>query len=438
MFKKILEKIARFQVKNPYITVLIILTITIILFSGMQNVRTVASMEKMMPPQVEEIKAFNTLRDNYLGQDMVAIVIKVDRESSATEGVIDVRDKRVTEYVQSLKKLIEESPDIRQAYASSDIIEYAMQQQGIDMTIRELPDNYYAQILSNQQVKDQLSNFINDDYSVTMILATTDIAADDSRMNLLATKVLHDIDSMGKPPGVEIKVTGTPIIQQKLGELIAQDRSNTQWISTGLVFLITMILFGTFTSALVPIIIVTISVNWLYGIMGYTNLPISTLAGGVAAMVIGIGIDYSIHMMNKFKNERKKGNSIEESAVKAVTETGTALTGAAVATILAFLAFLLGAMPEMNRFGLLMAIGVSSAFILSIFGLPSLLIIEEKIIHAIRKKLHFGIEGEYQLCDVNEIHPETHEEISSDKVKNEELRTMLKGKKIIKKKKELK
>lgn len=434
-YQKLLKKIALFQVRNPLIALLILLAITIALYGGASKVRTVASMEQMMPPDVEEIKAFNSLRDNYLGQDMIAVVIEIDPESTATNGVLDIRDRRVTEYVNELKELLEESPDILETYASSDVIIYAANQQGNNITKLDrysLSDEQYNSILNNAQVKSQLSNYINQDYTTTIIIATTDVSADDSRMILLAKKLSSDIESMGKPPGTRIKLTGTPVIQQRLGELIAEDRESTQTISTILVFIITMILFGTFTSALVPIIVVTLSVNWLYGIMGYSNLPISTLAGGVAAMVIGIGIDYAIHMMNKFKNERKEGKTVEDAIVSAVQNTGTALTGAAVATILAFLAFLLGSMPEMNRFGLLMAIGVGSAFTLALFGLPSLLILEERLIHIIRKKLHFGVEGEYSLYEKTEVHPDTHEEV--DDVPESELKTILKTHKIVRKK----
>ena len=115
--------------------------------------------------------------------------------------------------------------------------------------------------------------------------------------------------------------------------------------------------------------------------MGYNDLPISTLAGGVAAMVIGIGIDYAIHIMNKFKFERKKGLPIEEAVESALLNTGTALTATSLTTMAAFLAFIIGQMPEMARFGILMFIGVSYAFVFSIFGLPAFLILEEKIIN---------------------------------------------------------
>lgn len=418
-YNKFLKKVAHFQVSHPFLVLAIIIAITVIMQGSVSSVRTVASFEQMMPTDVSEIKAFNTLRDNGLGQDIIAIIIEVDR-NSVVSGIEDVRNIEVYNYLTDLTNTLKQEPDVLTAYAYSDFIP-----QGIT------EDMYYSYI-NSEELKPYTSQFINEDYSTTMILITTDVSADDSRMNFLATKVKEIIDDFGKPKGMNIRLTGTPIVQQKLGELIAKDRTNTQNISTLLVFIITMILFGTFTSALVPIIIVTISVTWLYGLMGYFDLPISTLAGGVAAMVIGIGIDYAIHLMNKFKNERQKGMSVKKAVETAVQNTGTALTGAAIATIVAFLAFLFGSMPEMNRFGLLMAMGVGSSFILSIFGLPALLILEEKLIHKIRKKVHFGVEGEYKLYEKGEIHPEDHEEVD---VKLDELKSIRKKYKIVRRKK---
>ena len=420
LFKNFLKIIARFQVKYPYLVLLLILAITIGLYGGMVQVKTVASLEKMMPTDISEIEAFNSLRDNNLGQDMIAVIIQIDKESSDLS-ILDIRDKQVSDYTYHLNQLLKSEQDIRKTYAVTDIYSGALNKYGL--SYNEMNSETYLNLLNNPEIKSMSKNFINPDYTTSIIIATTDVSADDERMKLLATKVQKDIDSAGSPSGVKISITGTPVIQQKLGKLISHDRTKTQNISTLLVFIITMFLFGTFTSALVPIIVVTLSVTWLYGIMGYANIPISTLAGGVAAMVIGIGIDYAIHMMNKFKTERKKGHPISKSLENAVVEKGMALSGAAIATVLAFLAFLFGRMPEMNRFGLLMAIGVSSAFILSLFGLPSLLIIEEHVIHFIKKKIKFGIEGEYVLYDQNEIHPDDHEVVN---ISEKELKTLLK------------
>jgi len=401
IYHKFLKKIAHFQVENPYLTLLLLVMLTIAIYGGVSKVKTVASLEQMMPKNIEEIKAFNTLRDNNLGQDMIAIIIQIDRNNPDPSGISDIRDKRVYDYISHLKNLIGGESDILQTYAFSDIIN--MYGRNDIELFGEIDKETYLELLNDDEIKERFSDYITDDYTTTIILASTDVSADDPRMNLLSTKIKELTNSVGHPPGTIIKFTGTPIIQQRLGELIAKDRSSTKWISTLFVFLITMIIFGTFTSALVPIIIVTMSVTWLYGTMGYTNLPISTLAGGVAAMVIGIGIDFAIHIMNKFKYERKKGMTIKHAIEQAVVDTGTALTATSLTTIAAFLAFLVGRMPEMGRFGILMAIGITYSLIFSLFGLPALLVIEEELIQKIRRKMKFGVEGEFHLNTNKEI-----------------------------------
>jgi len=385
MAKEILRKIAHFQVKYPVFSLLILIMFTIMIWGGISKVNTVASLELMMPKTQEEISAFNDLRDNGLGQDMIAIIISVNPNSQVSNPVTSVIDKRVYNYINDLSSELSKEIDVLQINSYSQIV-----------------DMYNYQNLDyNEFIKDgvpeEFSNFVNSDQSTTMMLIQTDIATDDTRMNMLSNKIKIIAEDMGDPAEIKLSSTGTPIIQQKIGNLINKDRNSTLWISTMLVFLVTILIFRSFTSALVPIIIVFVSVNWLYGTMGYASVPISTLSGGVAAMVIGIGIDFAIHIMNKFKFERSKGSSIQKSIELALTHTGMALFATAATTIAAFMAFLIGVMPEMGRFGLLMSIGILYSLIFSIFGLPTLLILEEKIIYYMKKKMRFGIDSEFKL-----------------------------------------
>ncbi len=385
LYHYLLRKLAHFQVEKPYLTIMLLFFLTLAIYGGVSKVKTVASLEQMMPKNIEEIKAFNVLRDNGLGQDMIALSVEVDRNSQDPDGIIDIRDKRVYDYLLYLHFLIGEESGIVGTYSFASLLPLGLSS-----------EQYSSALHANRE---KLSSYISRDYTKTIFIISTDVGTDDPRMNLLSSKIKELVKTAPPPPGLKVEFTGVPMIQQKLGKLISKDRSSTKWISTLFVFLITMATFGTLTSALVPIIIVTISVAWLYGTMGYFNLPISTLAGGVAAMVIGIGIDFAIHIMNKFKFERKKGLTIKKSIEFAVVTTGTALTATSLTTIAAFLAFLAGRMPEMGRFGILMAIGITYSLIFSLFGLPALLVIEEDMIYSLKKKLKFGVEGELQLCE---------------------------------------
>jgi predicted RND superfamily exporter protein len=54
-------------------------------------------------------------------------------------------------------------------------------------------------------------------------------------------------------------------------------------------------------------------------------------------------------------------------------------------------------MPEMGKFGVLMAIGIGYSLVFSIIGLPALLINEERFVYYLKSKFKFGIEGEFHL-----------------------------------------
>jgi predicted RND superfamily exporter protein len=192
------------------------------------------------------------------------------------------------------------------------------------------------------------------------------------------------------------------IIIITLAKLIERDQKVTQLVSTVLVFLATVITFRSLLAAIIPILIVTVANIWLQGWMGYFDIPLSTLAAGVAALVIGIGIDYSIHFMSRFKYERRKLKSIKKAVEEATKNTGVSLTITALATIGAFLAFNIGKMPEMGKFGNLMALGIFFSLILTLSLLPILLIWEERLIYWLLSRIRIGIEHEFRFALVKE------------------------------------
>lgn len=398
-YKDFLRFVAKIQIKHPFITVGIILAITVILFGGISQVKTVASLEKMMPSDMDEVKSFNILRDNGLSQDMIAVSVNINPNSDISNSY-DITSYEYYLYVHNLKKTFAEEDLVVNSFAFSDVVEMNFGK----MTNEILSEDEYYNLISNPEVYSQASRFINAEKTGTIILVTTDVSADDLRMNLLANSIKEKIDFLGKPASTEIKITGTPIIQQKLGEVINHDRHVTEIASAIMVFIFVAIVFGSITAALVPMTIIILTIIWLYGIMGYIGLPISTLAGGVAAMVIGIGVDYSIHLRNKFEYERKKeGESLEYAIEETMANTGFVLTIVTIVTSIAFMSFMLGDMPEMGRFGLLMTIGVGIAFLLSVIGLPAFFIIEEKVIYFARYHMRFGMEKELVLVREEEI-----------------------------------
>lgn len=374
--EKFLYMLADFQTKNPVSTLFIIFAITIIFIGGISSVKTVASLEKMMPTTTDEVVYFNLLRDEFGGRDSLAVVIEVDSES-IVDGIYDISDYEVILFIAKLQTEIDKNSKIT---STTSLVNYLKFFNYKLYGNNSFPDEVrYYEILNNEMFEEAKDNFINYGRTTTMIVATTDVGTIDEQMSGLANKLNNQIENLGHLPGLKVSVTGAPVLQQKLGELINQDKFVTFAIAAVLILIAVVFIFRSFVSALTLLSMVIIAAIWLYGTMGYFNIPISTLAGGVASMVMGLGIDFGIHILHRYKSERAKGKYIREAVDLAVVKTGMAVLATSATTLVAFIAFVFGTMPEMGRFGILMFIGIVYSMTLSIFGLPAVLVLEEKI-----------------------------------------------------------
>lgn len=375
LFDKLLYLVSDFQARNPVMSILFVLAVTLIFFGGVSEVKTVASLEKMMPYDTEEVYYFNLLRDEFYGKDSLAVVVEVD-EGSIVDGVYDITDYDVVKYVYSLQNEIEKNSKITSSTSIANYFVFFNYRMFGEMGFPDVQN--YRIIINNEDFKTAYDNFFNYGKTTTMIIATTDVGTIDSQMSALANNLKYQIDDFGHLAGIEVSVTGSPVLQQKLGELINKDKVVTFSVAAIFIFIALLVVFRSFVSAFTPLLMVMFAAIWLYGTMGYFNIPISTLAGGVASMVMGIGIAYSIHVLNRYKAERHEGKSFRESADLAVVNTGKAVVITSATTLVAFFAFYFGEMPEMGRFGVLMVIGIFYTMVLSIFGLPAFLVLEDK------------------------------------------------------------
>ena len=376
LFEKTLYNIASFQMDRPISTLLIIFAITLIFIGGLSSVKTVASLEKMMPLTTPEVKYFNTLRDEFSGKDSLAIVIEIDKES-IVDGHNDITNYEVIKYIKQIQEEITKNNKITSTQSLADYITLFNYKTNGDPIFPD--EKIYYEIINSKEFEKYLSNYINHAKTTTMVVATTDVGTIDEQMNSLAQNLKLQINNLGHPAGTKVSVTGSPILQQTLGELINNDKSTTFVFATIFIFFTLLYVFRSIMSSITPLLMVVIAAIWLYGTMGYFNIPISTLAGGVASMVMGLGIDFSIHILHRFKHEREEGKLMREAIDLSVVKTGKAVVATSATTLVAFLAFMFGSMPEMGRFGLLMAIGVFYTMVISIFGFPALLILEEKM-----------------------------------------------------------
>jgi predicted RND superfamily exporter protein len=125
---------------------------------------------------------------------------------------------------------------------------------------------------------------------------------------------------------------------------------------------------------------VLIALAWLLGTMSVLDIPFNSETVVITSLAIGLGVDYSIHVSERFVDERARHDSLAETLATALEGTGGALLGSAVTTAAGFGVLALALSPPLQRFGIVTGLSIIYAFIACVTVLPCLLVVRERVL----------------------------------------------------------
>jgi predicted RND superfamily exporter protein len=118
---------------------------------------------------------------------------------------------------------------------------------------------------------------------------------------------------------------------------------------------------------------VMISIVWILGTMYFIGYTLNVMTVTVMSLTIGAGVDYGIHIAERFKLVADKTGDIEAATIESISRTGAALLISALTTVLGFGMLIFAPIPPQVQFGLITAITIGYAFLISVLVLPLLL-----------------------------------------------------------------
>ena len=117
-----------------------------------------------------------------------------------------------------------------------------------------------------------------------------------------------------------------------------------------------------------PIVLVLI---WVLGTMALLDIPYSLVTSIITALSIGIGVDYTIHIIHRYREEFARLRNPERAAIKTLATTGSALLGSALTTGLGLGVLVFSPLDASRDFGITAAITIVYSLIVSILVVPT-------------------------------------------------------------------
>ena len=228
---------------------------------------------------------------------------------------------------------------------------------------------YYRPILIND-LQITTKGFLSKDYEINkkppncMIIVSVNITNDTQKLFKSIQKDLEKLDS--EDNSVKIQATGEVIITSEINKITINANLIISPIVFIIILLVLIISFRKFSYTFISISALIISLVWIFGTMVILGLTFNILAVAVIPLIMGLGVDYSVHTLHNYRTEISRGKSPKEAIKLSIIEIGMAMFLSMITTVIAFMSFLSASIPPVRDFGIILGIGILYTFIISI------------------------------------------------------------------------
>jgi predicted RND superfamily exporter protein len=201
------------------------------------------------------------------------------------------------------------------------------------------------------------------DYDYQHLNLNTQLKSDGSKIINEAIDVVETYRSQFEEMGVKINFAGSGYRSLVFTELILKGQISSIILSIIIVILLVSLMFKNIIIGLISSVPIMITTFLSFGAMGLLNIALGSTTALISSIAIGIGIDYSIHFLEKYKSYALTTKDKKKTSQLTMYNTGRAILFNAIVVIAGFLALLFSAFPPNRQLGALVSLNMFSSLI---------------------------------------------------------------------------
>jgi hypothetical protein len=198
----------------------------------------------------------------------------------------------------------------------------------------------------------------------------------------LAEGLREDFEPVDSLPGVSAVPTNENIISAGVVDALQSSQLSSLLLTILAAMLLLVVNFLVESRrpllGVITILPVALVVLWVFGAMAVAGISFNPVTAMIAAIAIGIGVPYTIHITHRYQEDRIRCESPEEAIRSTMTHTGGALAGSALTTVAGFGILITSTLKPFQQFGLVVGFAIGFALIAAVLVLPSMLVLWDR------------------------------------------------------------
>lgn len=354
-------------VANHTIKVLIFsVSLTIISGAGIYFLKVDTNVVNFFPKSHPIREATNLINEHFGGTQTISLLVEGDMKDP-------ILLKRMDDYGNQLSKI----PGVGSVTSLSKVVKEiskVLNDKG-DPEYNKIPESrdFVAQYLGLYAMNGDESDFdqlVDYDYLHGRIIITLN-NSDNKSVKRIIQKT-REI-TLGDP---HIKIMGGhAYINLEMADLVIKGQMYSLLLAIIIIGALVSLIFKSPSAGFIAMIPITMAVLFLFGIMGIFGIRLDIATALLSSMMIGIGVDYTIHFLWRYKVERCADLSPKQAVQKTLETTGRGILFNALSVIIGFSVLLFSSFPPIRFFGLLVLLSIIACLAGAFLVIPGILII---------------------------------------------------------------
>jgi hydrophobe/amphiphile efflux-3 (HAE3) family protein len=287
----------------------------------------------------------------------------------------DIREPDVLKMMMKTKEFMEEDPNITSAQSVADLVAQMNDAMGEG---NRIPDEKakIEQLWFLLDGQDVMAQLVSDDLHKAIIqskfasIETDEISAFTDKMN--------DFIRENQMENCTIRFTGIPPLYVKLNDSLIKSQYSSLIIAVFLVLIIVAAIMRSVPKGIYTTIPIIATIILLLGFMGFTGTPLDIATVLVGSIALGIGIDYSIHVISGFNTFYNTYGDTKKAIEETILNKGKAVIVNVTSVAAGFLVLMKAQIVPIQNFGLMIAVSMVASGIGALTLLPVILILANR------------------------------------------------------------
>ena len=325
-------------------------------------------LRSLVPADHKIVKNMELAEDLFSSNEIV--IIAVESEDLLSESTL-IKFSFLHDSLENIPSVSRVASIYNQSYIVPDDGRFEIQN-----LLEKIPSDSIdsSNLIEAIYTSDIIGNLVSADLNIMCFVAQITASTDFDEIEF-RERLYRIVNNFEEPEKIYL---ASPIISSAESiDSVKRDMRTFTPIALGLMILLLILSFRSWTGTFLPLFVVGFSILWTFGLMAWLDISVPIIGGLIPIMLIAIANNYGIHIISHYYEFTKMDQSLSRTEIlkRTMKRLGMPIFLAGITTVISFMSLMTHELSKVREIGLLVSFGIAVSFLLSLFLIPAILIL---------------------------------------------------------------